>query len=127
MDKKIEEIKAQIKDFPEYKLFFLAEECNLYLDISTEILKGDLNKDESKVFFDNSLKVRRIRIALSDTLKKRYGFEILDDVGKITEEFGEWYNKWNSWRFSFTDTEWESVNNLIVDGKDIKEYLPNEN
>jgi hypothetical protein len=127
-DKKIEEIKEQIKDYQEYKLFFLSEECNSYINVSTELLQdSDMNDEEKNTFFNNSLKVRRIRIALSDTLEKRFGFPVLDDVGKVTDGYLEWFKKWNDWRFSFEDEEWLTIETKIIKGDDIKEYLPDEN
>jgi hypothetical protein len=116
---------SKIKDYEEYKLFFLVDECNVYIFTCNETMKlKDLNDEERQEMLDNSIKVRKIRIESSNVTKERYGFEVVDELGKLTEKYMEWFHKWNEWRFDFSDDEWNEIHEKLVNNEDIKEYLP---
>lgn len=115
---------SKINNYPEYKLFFLLDECNVYLFKCNEVMKmKDLNDKERKIMLDNSIKVRKIRLEISKVLKEKFNFEILDEKGNFTEKYMEWFNKWNDWRFSFSNEEWLKIDEKLKKNEELEEYL----
>lgn len=114
----------KIKEYPEYKLFFLIDECNGYINILTEILKDDnLGKKERNKLLESGVKVRDIRKNVSDEIKNRFGFNCVDENNNPTKEYLNWWHKWNDWRQSFSDEEWEEIFKKLEKNEDIKKYL----
>jgi hypothetical protein len=115
---------SKIKDYPEYKLFFLSDECNIQLFTHNEAMKlRDLNDEERKIMLDNSIKIRKIRLEVSKILKERFNFEILDEKGNFTKKYNEWFDKWNDWRFSFSDEKWLEIDEKLKNNESIEDYL----
>jgi len=118
----------KIKDFPEYKLFFLLDECNYYISIGNETLKmnEDMSDDERNVFIESMVKVRNIRKHVTDEITNRKGFKCYTETMAMTEEFINWFYDWHHWREELTEEQWEDVQEKLSKGEDIKEYITNE-
>lgn len=118
----------KIPTYPEYKLFFLIDECNYYVAVGNETLKlnEDMNDDERNIFLESIVKVRNIRKHVTDEIEKRKGFKCYTETMNITDEYLDWYNNWNEWRESLDDEEWTIIEDKLKKGEDIKEYIPSE-
>lgn len=115
----------QIENYPEYKLFFLIDECNYYITVLNESVRSnkELSNEEKDVMLENVAKVRNIRKSTCDVIKKNLGFECYEK-NTPTDKYIDWWNDWNDWRMSFSEKEWDKIEEKIISDEDIKEYLP---
>lgn len=115
----------KIKDYEEYKLFFLIDECNYYITILNETIRNnkDLSEKEKNVLYHNISKVRNIRKHTCDKIKEIKNFDCYKDNAP-TDEYLDWWNFWNDWRMSFSDEEWDKIEEKIISDEDIKNHLP---
>lgn len=115
----------KIKEYEEYELFFLLDECNSNINISNEVLKinDSMNKDEKDIFIENIAKIRNIRKNVINEIEKRFNFKHLDNKSNPTKEYLNWFNSWVEWRNSFSEEQWNEIIEKLKNKESIKKYI----
>ena len=120
-------LQEKFKTFPEYKVYFMIEECGGFIwRMNHDLGDGRIEDTPDGAIAKDIERIREIQQLLADELP-RFGVKVKNKTtGRVTEDYIEWYNYWHDWHKGMSDEQWRMVNNRLSRKEDITEFLPEE-
>jgi len=118
-----QELKDKIDNAQEFEHFFFIDECGMFLHKmrqSAASSKIEINEE----FNQSMAEIYEIQKYVASKLTK-WGVDPESVTDRENGTYWKWFTHWNNWhKKTLTDEEWEKVNKMVSEEKDISKFLP---
>ncbi len=107
----------ELEEMYEIELYFIIDACGAFIwNINHSISHGRISKGNIPAINKDIVRTRKQQTEAIQTLNKKYGNELFLKEEKPTEEYFEWYKKWNKWHRGMSDERWKEVDKILLAG-----------